>query len=70
MINSGAKGANFTFKTLSEIHKEENEVNVLETSPETIRAEESIEDSVNSGETRKHNEVRCKFITLKRMFSC
>ncbi|CAH8828023.1 unnamed protein product [Trichobilharzia szidati] len=56
LINSGAKGANFTFKTLSEIHKEENEVNVLETSPEAIRAEESIEDSVNSSETRKHNE--------------
>ncbi|CAH8470423.1 unnamed protein product [Schistosoma intercalatum] len=52
LCNSGAKGARFTFKSLSESYKEKDSDNIKESSQETINAGKCIDESIKSDEPK------------------
>ncbi|CAH8441740.1 unnamed protein product [Schistosoma turkestanicum] len=51
LLNSGAKGAKFTFNAISEIYKENSSENIKEPSQETIHAMNPVDESVKFNET-------------------
>ncbi|RTG87310.1 uncharacterized protein DC041_0004264 [Schistosoma bovis] len=67
LCNSGAKGARFTFKSLSESYKEKDSDNIKESSQETINAGKCIDESIKSDEPKIDEKAESRLLAQVKL---